>query len=191
MQIRMKNRKQQIVELGLSLLQTRGFESFSYQDLARELGITKASIHHHFPKKADLGVALCEAIQIWHEQQFALINSHPGKVIDKLDLYIKGNLRFASGEKKICPLSSLQADVTALPDTMRIALKRMDDHELDFIAELLEQGKESGEFRFPGATRSQAMLFVLACKGALQYSRVHGEQIFDDTIAQMRAQLIG
>ncbi|MCG8611460.1 MAG: TetR/AcrR family transcriptional regulator, partial [Pseudomonadales bacterium] len=51
----MKNRKQQIVELGLSLLQTRGFESFSYQDLARELGITKASIHHHFPKKADLG----------------------------------------------------------------------------------------------------------------------------------------
>ena len=54
------DRKQQILEIGLELLQTRGYASFSYADLSERLGITKASIHHHFPSKEDLGVALAQ-----------------------------------------------------------------------------------------------------------------------------------
>ncbi|BFM15999.1 TetR/AcrR family transcriptional regulator [Maricurvus nonylphenolicus] len=191
MQVRLKNRKEQIVNLGLELLQTRGFENFSYQDLARELGITKASIHHHFPKKADLGVALCEAIQDWHEHQFKKISALQGTVMEKLDVYVQGNLRFACGEKKICPLSSLQADIASLPDGMKKALKRLDEHELNYIADLLDHGREAGELTFEGDSFSQATLFVLAFKGAMQYSRVHGEKIFEATMAQMRLQLAG
>lgn len=190
MQTRLKNRKEQIVSLALDLLQTRGFENFSYQDLSRELGITKASIHHHFPKKEDLGIALCHAIEVWHEREFSKTRNYPGSTIEKLDCYVNGCLRYACGDKKVCPLSSLQSDIDTLPKAMRPALKRLDDHELDFIAELLQQGCESGELKFAGSVRSQAILFVLACKGALQYSRVHGGQIFDDTMTQMKALLI-
>ena len=191
MQTRLKNRKEQIVGLALDLLQTRGFENFSYQDLSRELGITKASIHHHFPKKADLGIALCQAIEQWHEREFAKTRNLNGSIMEKLDCYVNGCLRYACGDKKVCPLSSLQADIGTLPDAMRPALKRLDDHELDFIAQLLQQGRDSGELRFAGSVRSQAILFVLACKGALQYSRVHGGQIFDDTMDQMKTLLVG
>ncbi|MBN7796063.1 TetR/AcrR family transcriptional regulator [Parahaliea mediterranea] len=191
MQARPKNRKQQIVDLALELLQTHGFENFSYRDLAGQLGITKASIHHHFPKKADLGVALCQAIQEWHEREFARTRSFSGSAQEKLDLYVRGTLKFACGDTKICPLSSLQADIASLPEAMRPALKRLDDHELDFIAELLDAGRESGEFKFSGSARDQAILFVLTCKGALQYSRVHGSEVFDAAMAQMKAQLLG
>lgn len=38
----------------------RGYDGFSYADLAAEVGIRKASIHHHFPVKADLAQALIE-----------------------------------------------------------------------------------------------------------------------------------
>lgn len=38
----------------------RGFDAFSYADLAEAVGIRKASIHHHFPRKADLALALIE-----------------------------------------------------------------------------------------------------------------------------------
>ena len=186
MQPRLKNRKEQIVTLALDLLQTRGFESFSYQDLASDLGITKASIHHHFPKKEDLGVALCQAIQAWHEREFTKTRNYKGTPMEKLERYVEGSLRYACGENKVCPLSSLQADIDTLPSAMRPALKTLDEHELEFIAELLQQGRDSGELTFPGSVRSQAILFVLACKGALQYSRVHGGQIFDDTMTQMK-----
>lgn len=39
---------------------TRGFDGFSYADLAADVGITKASIHHHFTNKAALAVALMQ-----------------------------------------------------------------------------------------------------------------------------------
>lgn len=190
MQVRSKNRKQQIVDVALELLQTRGFENFSYQDLSGELGITKASIHHHFAKKADLGVALCERIQQWHEREFTKARNHEGTAMEKLDLYVGGTLRYACGDKKVCPLSSLQADIASLPEAMRPALKQLDDHELDFVAEILEQGRASGELKFTGSVRAQAVLFVLTSKGALQYSRVHGRELYDDAMHQFRSLMI-
>ncbi|WP_368185696.1 TetR/AcrR family transcriptional regulator [Aestuariibius sp. HNIBRBA575] len=39
---------------------TLGFDGFSYADLSEDVGIRKASIHHHFPTKAALSVALME-----------------------------------------------------------------------------------------------------------------------------------
>jgi TetR/AcrR family transcriptional repressor of nem operon len=36
-------------------LQTRGYNGFTYADIAAELGIAKASLHHHFASKALLG----------------------------------------------------------------------------------------------------------------------------------------
>ena len=54
----MIDRKEQILEAASDLLTTRSYSSFSYQDLSDRLGIRKASIHHHFPTKEALGVAL-------------------------------------------------------------------------------------------------------------------------------------
>jgi len=42
------------------LIMRRGYNGFSYADLAERFGIRKASIHHHFPSKVDLVVAVLE-----------------------------------------------------------------------------------------------------------------------------------
>src|SRR5204862_4471611 len=47
-----------ILDVAERLVQIRGFNGFSYADVATELGITKASLHYHFPGKAELGQAL-------------------------------------------------------------------------------------------------------------------------------------
>ena len=185
MQTRSKNRKAQIISVAMDLLQTRGFENFSYLDIANRLAITKASIHHHFPKKEDLGVALCQAIQDWHEVEFSKILRADMSAQQKLNTYINANLRYACGKNKICPLSSLQVDIASLPKAMQPGLKALDEHELGFITQVLSQGREQGEFHFVGDTKGQAMVVVLACKAALQYSRVHGNDIFEQTMAQI------
>ncbi|NMP30377.1 TetR/AcrR family transcriptional regulator [Thalassotalea sp. M1531] len=190
MQTRLKNRKEQIVEVAMDLLQTHGFENFSYLDIANQLSITKASIHHHFAKKEDLGVALCRAIHDWHRQEFGKILTSNKSAPEKLDIYINGMLRFACGKNKICPLSSLQVDVASLPEAMRIELKALDEHELEFIAQVLAQGKQESDFNFVGEANHQAILVVIALKGALQYSRVHGDYIFEQTMAQINQLLV-
>lgn len=185
MQTRLKNRKEQIVSVALDLLQTHGFENFSYLDIANKLEITKASIHHHFPKKELLGVALCQAIQAWHKKEFGKILSGDTTAQEKLDAYINGMLRFSCGRNKICPLSSLQVDVASLTEPMLKELKTMDEQELAFIEQILEQGRQEKSFVFAGEAKNQAVLTVLACKSALQYSRVHGHSIFDQTLQQI------
>src|SRR3954467_368037 len=47
-----------ILDTAELLVQTRGFNDFSYADIALELGITKAALHYHFRSKAVLGDAL-------------------------------------------------------------------------------------------------------------------------------------
>lgn len=49
-----------ILDVAEELLLTRGYVAFSYQDIAARIGIRKASIHYHFPSKADLGLAIIE-----------------------------------------------------------------------------------------------------------------------------------
>ena len=39
------------------LVQSRGFNGFSYADVSAELGITKAALHYHFAGKAEMGQA--------------------------------------------------------------------------------------------------------------------------------------
>ena len=43
---------EQILDVAEGLVQTRGFNSFSYADIAKQLGITTASLHYHFGSKA-------------------------------------------------------------------------------------------------------------------------------------------
>lgn len=188
-QTRPKDRKSQITQLALDLLQSKGYENFSYQDISSAMGITKASIHYHFPKKEDLGVALCSAIQQWHHEMFEHIQQTGSSNRDKLDRYIQGLLDYAKGNNKICPLSSLQADVTSLPKAMLPALQALDQHELTFIASLLEAGRQQDEFNFAGEAKQVAAIVVLTLKGALQYSRIHGSDSLEPTLNQLKTLL--
>ena len=49
-----------MLDLAERLVQTRGFNGFSYADIASALEVTKASLHYHFPTKAELGRRLIE-----------------------------------------------------------------------------------------------------------------------------------
>ena len=42
----------QILDVAERLVQVRGFNGFSYADVAAELNITKAALHYHFAGKA-------------------------------------------------------------------------------------------------------------------------------------------
>ncbi len=54
----MMGTKELLLKEAEMLVRTRGFAAFSYADLSERVGIRKASIHHHFPTKEELGGAL-------------------------------------------------------------------------------------------------------------------------------------
>ncbi|RVA86508.1 TetR/AcrR family transcriptional regulator, partial [Mesorhizobium sp. M7A.F.Ca.CA.004.02.1.1] len=50
----MASTSEKILDVAQSLIVAGGYNGFSYADISADIGIRKASIHHHFPTKAEL-----------------------------------------------------------------------------------------------------------------------------------------
>ena len=85
----MTNRKEQIIDLTFKLIQQKGYVAFSYDDISKQLGVTKASIHYHFEKKEDLGVALAERISQNLKSFLLSIKDSSLSIEEKLILFIQ------------------------------------------------------------------------------------------------------
>lgn len=113
---------QRILEVASWLVQTRGFNGFSYAHIAAELGVTKASPHDHFPSKADLGRRLIEQ----HERSFVEVLAHieaeSAGAVERLRRYVRiysGVL----GNEQMCLCGMLGAEHGTLPAPMRHTLQ--------------------------------------------------------------------
>src|ERR1700760_3080665 len=128
---------ERILDIAERLAQTRGFNSFSYADIAAELGITKASLHYHFQTKADLGNALIGR----YAARFAAaldrieqdIPDAPARLQAYADLYA-GVLE----GKRMCLCGILAAEYQTLPESMRGAVIEFFDDNQRWLANVLE-----------------------------------------------------
>ena len=180
------DRKEQIVETAIELLQTRSFSSFSYQDLSERLGITKASIHHHFRSKKDLGKAVAAR---YHTQLKALLNEVKADYEDpwdRLDGYfdlVADTLR--TGDK-ICAAGSVQAEVNVVPVDMASEMALLIGFMVSWIADTLAEGRKRGVMKFPGKPQDQAETVFCAMQGAMQLGRAQGQKKLRSVIKQVK-----
>jgi AcrR family transcriptional regulator len=49
---------ERLMDLAEAHMRNKGYGGFSFRDLAAELGIKSASVHHHFPTKATMAAAV-------------------------------------------------------------------------------------------------------------------------------------
>jgi TetR/AcrR family transcriptional repressor of nem operon len=176
--------RQQIIEYSADMLRANGFEGFSYLDISRHLGITKASVHHHFPKKVDLGLALCDWTQDWFEQGISHFDAKATSNWNKLERYVRAAMKHSLNEQKLCPISAFYSDLNKLPDSIKERVKALDDYELDWVTQVMQDGIENNEFSANQDPRALASLFIFSCKGALYYARLHGKDLFQQTMKQ-------
>src|ERR1700682_1157248 len=80
---------QRILDVAERLGHTRGFNGFSYADIAEALDVTKASLHYHFPSKADLGKRLIERYEETFLATLKTIDANRGAAREKLKRYAR------------------------------------------------------------------------------------------------------
>ena len=182
------DRKQQILEIGLELLQTRGYASFSYADLSERLGITKASIHHHFPSKEDLGVALTQRyFEVVRETlDEAAEHDDPWEQFEGYAGVVFG--AFGRGDR-ICAAGSVQSEYNVVPESMRQSMGELIEYVIDWIAQVLEEGRRRGVMQFPGSPEEQATMIFSTMQGALQYGRAQGKDELEAIVRQVKENL--
>src|SRR5947207_15227639 len=113
---------EEILDIAERLVQTQGFNGFSYADIAAKVGITKASIHYHFATKAELGRSL---IARYHERFFgalAEIDAGTNDARRKLRQYVQLYARVLESNR-MCLCGMLASDFSTLPKPMKDGVK--------------------------------------------------------------------
>ena len=161
---------QRILDVAERLIQTRGFNGFSYADVAADLGITKASLHYHFPTKADLGLSLVRRYQVSFGEALDALSRSGRDVRALLEGYVE---LYGSVLRKdrMCLCGMLAAEHTTLPTPMQQALQAFFDANERWLTAVLEAGRRNGELKLPAGAREEARLLVAGLEGALLVAR--------------------
>lgn len=148
-----------------ALLRTRGYAAFSYADLAERVGIRKASIHHHFRTKEELGVALIDAYLVKFKAALVEILEDHSKALPRLGRYadfFTGSLQ--DGMMPLC--GALSADTIALPASMQQRVHDFFKLHLDWLDEVLRDGIAEGALRRDLDVKCTAALLLSVLEGA-------------------------
>jgi TetR/AcrR family transcriptional regulator, transcriptional repressor for nem operon len=164
----------QILDAAERLVQERGFNGFSYADVAKELGVTKAALHYHFPGKAELGDALIERYARRFGEALVAVDLRDIDAGEKLRAYAQLYAEVFTDDR-MCLCGMLAADYATLPHPMRERVVRFfDDNEI-WLAHVLDEGRNAGTLHFQGSARTIARTLVGGLEGAMLVARPYGD----------------
>src|SRR5690606_24649186 len=111
--------RDEILQLGFDLVRDKGFNAFSFTDISRALHIKNASVHYHFPTKADLGLAIIrDNIDKLEQLKAETAKDTPQ---NKLEAFLSIYSR-TKEENKVCLVGSLATDLHTVDEAMSAAL---------------------------------------------------------------------
>jgi TetR/AcrR family transcriptional repressor of nem operon len=178
------------LDVAEALVQKRGFNDFSYADVAAELRITTASLHYHFPSKSELGVALIKRYSERFASALAKIDEQQSDAPTRLNAFAELYEEvFRRGRMCLCGM--LASDFETLSDEMRREVRKFFEDTEAWLAAVLEAGRKDGTLHFVGAPADVAGLIVAGLEGAMLVSRPYGDVTrFHRTAAQLIAGIV-
>ena len=164
----------QILDVAERLAQTRGFNGFSYADIAAELGLTTASLHYHFPGKAELGRALIDRYSTTFAAALARLEQSGASATAQLEQYVAIYGDVLQGGR-ICLCGMLAAEYTTLPAGMQDAIRGFFDLNERWLSRLLDAGRAARTLDFDGTAQDAARNITAALEGAMLLARPYGD----------------
>ena len=179
-----------ILDVAEELIQTQGYNGFSYQDVADRIGIRKASVHHHYSGKAVLAAAVVERYRARWLETLATIDDELSDPRKKLERYFEPFRATIRTADRACLCGMLGAEFASLEPALREQVKGFFNDNKQWLAKLLKQGKGTGAFDFRGTAASEADLIFSCLEGALLVARACGDaEKFDAVVDQLKARL--
>lgn len=156
--------RQLILDKSETLVRSRGYAAFSYGDLARDMGITKASVHYHFAAKEDLVLAILRRCIARGRDALAQLHADHADVRDRLRAY--ANIYLFSIEGGMLPIcAALAAERAALPPSTYPLLTEFFQDQLDWLAQAVRDGIAADVLAPPQPPETAALVLYSALEG--------------------------
>ena len=163
----------QILDVAEHLVQVRGFNAFSYADVAGELGLTNAALHYHFPSKSELGEALIARYAIRFVGALVEIDESLADPLRKLDAYADLYADVLRSQR-MCLCGMLAAEYETLSTGMQGAVADFFERNEKWLAGVLQRGRDDGTLSFAGSPLDEACSIVSGLEGAMLIARSFG-----------------
>jgi TetR/AcrR family transcriptional regulator, transcriptional repressor for nem operon len=184
--------QQKLIDSARYLIQTRGYNGFSYADVAEEVQLRKASIHHYFPAKSDLARAVVEQSREGLEEQVRLLASKDFDPHEQLLFYTGYWERcIAEATAPFCVAGMLAAEMPSLPADLAQAVREHFEVLSNWLETVLTKGLQLGVIRLRYSVRREAEAFMSSVYGAMLIARAYSNaRMFPEIVELSLKQLL-
>lgn len=156
--------REKLLDAAESLVQSRGLNAVTFQDLADAVGLRKPSVFHHIKNKEELTLALIDRCSTKHGPTYAAIVDMEISAPEKLRKVAKV---FENGlkEGRPCLLAALGGGMESLSEAAAGELRNSAEGAIGRFAMIFAQGREEGSLKFKGTPEHAAMSFFAMLQG--------------------------
>ncbi len=167
--------KEKILDAAEKRVRRAGFSEMSFRDLASDVGIKSASVHYHFPTKADLGEALVHRYGENFKAELDRIDTSDLQpaVEAFVALYAKA---LVLGEA-MCLCAIMGAEAIGLPENVNARTKEFFDMNRSWLAAVLRKNSVAHADETAG-------LIVAALEGGMIVASSSNDRQLFDQVAQ-------
>lgn len=158
------------------LLAAGGYNSFSYADISARVGISKASIHHHFPSKAELVHTVVAQYREEARQALAGLEGRVGDPLKELSGYTEyWAACIRDGSAPFCICAMLAAELPTIPAEVADEVREHFRDLSAWIASVLKRGSAQGQFVLDASAAVEAKTLMATVHGAMLAARAYGD----------------
>jgi TetR/AcrR family transcriptional repressor of nem operon len=183
--------RQLILSTAFSLIQSKGYNGFSYRDIADEIGIKTASIHYYFPKKCDLGRSLMADYRARFKDALLTIDQDTDESTKKLHQFTDLFIQTLAQGNRMCLCGMLATEISTLPEEIVKEVKGFITDTEKWLTHLLTRGCQAGSLQFAGNPEDQAKILFAALEGAMITARtLNDRRHLQNVTKQLHATMI-
>jgi TetR/AcrR family transcriptional repressor of nem operon len=167
---------EKILDVAQSLIVAGGYNGFSYADISAAIGIRKASIHHHFPTKAELVAVLVDRYRRQAEAGLKSLReqfSSPAEQLQSYSEFWQTCIRDAS--QSFCVCAMLAGEMQMLPEEVASRVRAHFDNLAKWLTSVLQAGVEQDVFRLNKRPAEEAQMLMASVHGAMLSARAFGD----------------
>lgn len=176
----------EILAQARSLLEAGGYNGFSYADVSARVNISKASIHHHFPSKAELVQVVVALYRAEARQGLAVLDRQLDDPLKELNAYVDyWSTCIRGGTSSFCICAMLAAELPLLPAQIVEEVRGHFDDLTSWLTAVLQKGAATGQLHLQGPAADEARAFMASVHGAMLAARGFGDPHTFHTLGQL------
>ena len=164
--------REQLLEHTLVLMRRRGFNGFSYRDLAELVGVKTSSIHYYFPSKDDLALEAVKTYSASVSERLRHIDPNLSSA-EQAAQYLAPLRATACGDQ-ICLAGMLSTETLCLPESVHGVLKEFYRMNETWLMRLFEHAQSEHHKTFPVPPQELAQVIYGALQSGLIAASLFG-----------------